>query len=172
MVYFSEKPVAPQSIDIDEYEKVKTFKKWCYERGIVQTFSNSDEFNRMFQNHLQININNNQYLNSVIENIQSIFDDTELVIEMSREARELLIAASLDSNGYILSVSTLGGRHIRVNGATFGEPGNARVSAKWESALDELIDLKYISPQGSKGEVFKITNAGYIRSDEFSRDNT
>lgn len=164
MVYFSDAPVAPAALDHDQYAKVQDFKSWCFERGLVEKFTNSSEFRDKFKYQLDIQLNSNPYLKGILRNsVEKL--PTAIISELSVEAGILLVAASEDANGFLLSISTLGGRHIQAGGKTFGEPGDPRSSAKWEAALRELVDLKYIIARGSKGESFQVTNAGYIRAD-------
>jgi hypothetical protein len=47
--------------------------------------------------------------------------------------------ASLDNNGTILYLRTLGGTDIQTNGKNLITEQNARVVALWESALKELL---------------------------------
>lgn len=164
MVYFSNAPVAPESINPQQYASVQEFKSWCLEKGIISSFTNSTEFRRMFDSQLQINLNNNEYLKALIEE-NSDDTDTVAVNELSQEATQLLITASLDLSGQIISFRTFGGTEIQTNGQTFGEPGNVRSAALWEAALQELIDLAYVTPRGEKGEVFQVTYSGYLKAD-------
>ncbi|MDQ8758130.1 hypothetical protein RCO27_18035 [Sphingosinicella sp. LHD-64] len=166
MVYFSDAPVAPQSIDAEQYAKVQDFKAWCFERGLVATFTNPAEFRVMFESQLQIQLNSNPYIRGVLDNSERNDPLPAETSELSEEATELLLEASSDSSGYVMTISTMNGQHIQTNGNTFGEPGNARSSAKWEAALEELIALSYLTARGSNGEVFQVTNAGYRRADE------
>jgi len=166
MVYFSDAPVSPASMDLKEYKKVGLFKKRLYDLGIVESFSNAAQFRDKFRQQLAIQINEQPYLKGILQN--SVDEDAKALnsAEMTAEARELLVAASEDRSGHIMSVSTLSGRHIQTNGKTFGESGNARSSALWEAALNELSELGYVTPRGIKGEVFQITNSGYTKADQ------
>lgn len=169
MVYFSDAPVAPQALDQNQYNGVLIFKDWCRNRGLVESFTNAAEFKDKFRYQLEIQLNSNPYLKGIIGNAVDSSDNT-VVIEMSSDARELLVAASGGSGGHIMALSTLKGRFIQANGKTFGEQGDARSSARWEAALGELITLGYVVARGSKGEVFQVTNAGYHRADDIKED--
>ncbi|WP_454884768.1 hypothetical protein [Sphingomonas oryzagri] len=171
MVYFSNAPVAPQSIDIAEYERVRAFKSQLFEKGLVEEFTSPIDFKDKFRRHLEIQINGHPYLKGILEHISESEQDSLKSAEMSEEAAELLISASEDAHGTIMTFTTMGGRHIQTNGKVFGNPGNARSSALWESALGELRSLSYVVPRGAKGETYQITNAGYIKVDQL-RGNT
>lgn len=161
MVYFSDTPVAPDLLDAEQFSKVKKFKEWCFQRGIVQTFSNEEEFRRVFRSQLEINLNTHPYLRGILE--QQGESDGHLIAaaELSEDGQELLGAAADDPGGHIMALRTLGGQYIQVNGTTYGEPGNARSTARWEAALEELVNLGYLLPRGNKGEVFQVSAAGY-----------
>jgi len=171
MVYFSDAPVAPQLLDVAQYENVKKFKTWCFERGLVETFTNSDEFRNKFRSQLEIQLNTNSYLKGIID--EAVKEENIIEIsELSAEAKELLVAAAADSSGHIMSFSSLGGKHIQANGQRFGDPSNPRSSALWEAALQELVSLGYVVPRGAKGEVFQITKSGYDRADDIKGAST
>jgi len=166
MIYFSDAPVAPQSIDPVEYDRVKSFKAWCYDAGLVANFSNSDDFRQQFAKQIQIQINGHPYLQGLMANVPRDDDAEEKPAEISEPAQELLMAAAEDRSGHIMMMSNLGGMIIQTNGLTFGEAGSARSSAKWESAVLELVKIGYIVGRGGKGQVFQVTESGYQRADK------
>lgn len=165
MVYFSDAPVAPQSIDTSQYAAVQRFKAWCYDRGLVANFSSSGQFRELFNSQLQIQLNSHPYLKGLLSKSEDESRGSAVLDEMSDDAKELLLAAAQDAHGYILSTQDFGGRHIDVGDRSFTEPGNARSSARWEAALNELVELSYVVPRGNQGETFQISNAGYLRAD-------
>lgn len=165
MIYFSDVPVAPESLDLVGYGKLKAFKDELYNKGLVESFSNAEEFRNKFRQQLSIQLNENSYLSGIIRNSDPAKDPSTSAAEMTTEASNLLIAAANDASGHVMSISTLGGRHIQTNGQSFGDPGNARSTALWESALNELVALGYLVSRGVKGEVYQVTNAGYKKAD-------
>lgn len=164
MVYFSDAPVAPQTLDAQQYAGVQKFKSWCRDRGLVESFTSAAEFREKFRSQLDIQLNSNPYLRGVLTNV-SVSSEIEQVVELSADAKNLLLAATDDHDGYVMTLSTLGGRHIQTNRKSFGNVGDARSSARWEAALDELIALSYLVGRDQKGEVYQVTHAGYRRAD-------
>jgi hypothetical protein len=79
---------------------------------------------------------------------------------------ELLAEAAADPNGVVMSLATLGGRHLQTNKKAFVEPGNPRSEARGLAALRELVREGLLEPRGSKGEVYAVTTEGYRVSDE------
>ncbi|WP_420407137.1 hypothetical protein [Hoeflea sp.] len=64
-----------------------------------------------------------------------------------------------------MSLRHMGGQTIQTNGRNFVDSGDRRSVARWEAAIDELIEYEFITPRGDKGEIFEITDKGYKYSD-------
>ena len=82
-------------------------------------------------------------------------------LRISNEATMLLMEAAKDSDGTISKVRTFGGMGIQTNGKEFGERGNARVEAKWEAAVVELVDCQFVLDQTGGGQTFRVTHEGF-----------
>ena len=65
MVYFSTAPVAPQSLDQDQYARLTEFKKWCKTQGLIEEYDNLSDFSDKFRRQIQIAVRDNEYLGSV-----------------------------------------------------------------------------------------------------------
>jgi hypothetical protein len=48
MLYFSDAPVAPQTLDPKQYDLLREFKESCKSRGILETYSTLTEFKSKF----------------------------------------------------------------------------------------------------------------------------
>lgn len=79
---------------------------------------------------------------------------------LSKEAKEILIAASLDINGNIMRTSSLSGRDIQAGKNSFGSK-DQKSFAKYDAALDQLVEHGFVKTVGLKGEVFEITHKGW-----------
>lgn len=171
MIYFSSKPVAPQSIDPQQYSEVQEFKNKLIPLGLVEFFDNSQQFREKLSKQLQLCIINNPFLQSAVKESSQAPEITssgplsyQESISLSEEAITLLKAAAAQQSGTILKMSFVGGRLIQAGGKTFGgEPG--RESARWENALNELVDEDLVSARGYKGEVFELTHKGWAAAD-------
>ena len=84
-----------------------------------------------------------------------------MAIELSDAASELLLEASRDPNGTILRLSAMGGAYLKTNHRMLGGP--AREQERWESAIQQLLRLGLIEPQGDK--VLCSTHEGYETAD-------
>ena len=170
MIYFSSKPVAPESIDVKQFEKVKLFKEKCRQLGIVEEYENIEQFKSKFSKQLPITILNNPYIQSLIQTpsvgvARSTSIEAEEIIELSSEAKRLLKAAASREDGIILKIVVLGGKYIQAGGQKFGD-GRAREAAKWENALRELFNQGLVTERGYKGEVFELTYKGWEIADK------
>lgn len=172
MLYFSNQPVALGSVDMTQYERLKKFRELCKDTGLIESFENSSDFREKFSRQLQICLRDNQYLKDIIDT--SSDTDSSVFLrdvtakpgsDLSAEAKVLLKEAAQANGGTILKIAVIGGRFIQTNGKTFGGE-RGRESAKWEYALDQLVEANYVVARGYKGEVFEVTHSGYELADK------
>lgn len=170
MLYFSNKPVNPDSIDLEQHSAVKDLKKQYQLNGINTDFSSLDEFKTKLQRQISIKLNEEKYLIPDLEVIETKteFNSVNIVHNLSKDAEFLLKEASKDPNGEIMKLSYSGGFTFQINGKQMNEDFSQRTKAKWEAAMDELLKSDLISKVGSKGAIFHITNNGYKVADELN----
>jgi len=175
MVYFSTAPASLETVDPEQYAALKEFRGWCQSQGIIESFSNALDFQGKFRRHLQISLQKNEHLKSVL--VQTSFNGEaappqvarntpvdpreEVASSLTDEGRTLLLEASEDRGGTIIKLATLGGRFIQTNGKTFGDSGDRRSSARWEFALDQLVSAGLVLSRGVKDQVFEMSEPGY-----------
>lgn len=81
------------------------------------------------------------------------------------ESAFLLVYAASD-NGQIMRVQTLGSPvQITTAGKQFQADDSPRESARWQEALDRLIQWGWVKPVGHKGEIYELTGTGYNKAD-------
>jgi len=167
MIYFSEQPARLDSVDSEQYERLKEFKASCKSRGLYETYDNHAEFKEKFYHHLQIKVNEHAifFSNSNEPIPEMIYPSNTKIPQMSEEARILLKEASMDNHGTILYVRTFGSTDIQTNGKNLVPEQEPRIIALWESALNELLNADLIIERGHKGEVFQVTSRGYEIAD-------
>lgn len=168
MLYFSSKPVVPDSIDEDQYKKVKVFKKKYQGNSVYHEYSSIEKFQEKLLDHIQLKINNDPYFEVYEESITVDLQtgDESLVNNLSKESKLLLKEASLDSLGYIYVLSVTSGKIIQTNGKDLSSTNNPRERASWESAIKELERNELIEAANYKRETFKITSYGYEIADK------
>ena len=77
-----------------------------------------------------------------------------------------LLVYAADGDGQILKIRTLGSpTQIFTSGKQFMADNSKRESARWEEALDRLIEWGWVKAVGYKGEIFELTGTGYSKAD-------
>jgi hypothetical protein len=180
MVYFCEAPVSLQTVDPAQYNALQEFRKWCMTQGLIESFLNATEFQLKVRRHLQIVIQKNEYLRTLLSEAskganpaagKAIVPTDELsavALTLSPEAKELILAAASESTGVILAVDVLAGRMIQAGSRQFGEMEDRRSMAKWDYGLQQLLTLGLIERfrDGGKGDkLFQIIERGYQVAD-------
>ncbi|OBS33719.1 DUF4062 domain-containing protein [Pseudomonas syringae] len=162
MLYFSSKPVVLDTVLPEQYAKLKSFKESCRSRSLHESYETLTEFHTKFNRQLQLKINSHK-LFSIAENReqQIVISSQTDIPDLSYEATMLLHEASLDSSGVILYLRHLGGTDLQTNNKNLIDSNERRITAKWEAALQELLDQKLVIGRGQKGEIYEVTNSGY-----------
>jgi hypothetical protein len=167
MIYFSSKPVAPESVDSEQFAQVQEIKKKWMPQGLIETYDNIDEFQKKLSKQLQLCLSNNEYLQdlvtpSTVEVITAnpLEQTSTNQYRLSNEAKILLKSASKRNDGIISKLALMSGRIIQAGGESFGGE-RGRESAKWEAALNELVNYSLVTERGFKGEVFELSHEGW-----------
>lgn len=167
MLYFSSQPVVLDTVDMDQVDRLKTFKASCQTRGLYETYDSHGEFKEKFYRQLQLKVNEHSLFKMADEDGQEveIIDSRTSLPNLSSEARVLLKEASQDSGGMIIHSRYIGGTGIQTNGKNFISSNERREVAKWEQALEDLALEELVVARGHKGEMFVITNLGFQVAD-------
>ena len=171
MIYFSSKPVAPESIDPEQYAQVNAIKEKWMPQGLIESYDNIEEFQKKLAKQLQLCLSKNEYLQGLISAPNIAFEPDVSAshplthnYKLTEEAKIILKAAASRDDGSILKVAYMGGRVIQAGGKSFG--GNfGRESAKWEAALNELETEGLVVGRGYKGEFYELTHEGWVVAD-------
>lgn len=169
MVYFSSAPVRMDSVDQAQYSALREFRIWCESHGFVGTYDSAIEFREKLTRELAVLVNTHPTFaqqpaaGDTSEAAATVAADP--VALLSAEAKTLLDQDTLDPNGTLLMVRTLGGLIVQTNGRNFVPEADARAAAAWQSAVDELLDNNFLRDLGSKNEVFQVTRLGYEAAD-------
>lgn len=167
MLYFSSQPVAMDTVDLGQVQRLKEFKQSCQNRGLYEGYDSHAEFKEKFYRHLQLKVNEHQLfqVDEAEEFDDVVVESRTQIPSLSQEARVLLKEASQDQGGSILHVRYLDGTAIQTNGKNLLPSMDRRDIAKWEEALQQLRLHGLVIDRDSKGEVFEITNFGYQVAD-------
>jgi hypothetical protein len=179
MIYFCEAPADLRTVDLSQYQSLQEFRGWCQQQGLIEIFLNADDFATKLRRQLQIALQKNAYLRKAFEQASSARDKVgtpgaiqsqppdeyvTLAATLSPESRDLLVAAASDKSGVILAVDVLAGRIIQAGSKEFGQMDDRRSMAKWDYALQELLNLGLIerTGQGGKGDkIYQLGQRGY-----------
>ena len=106
MLYFSQTPIDPDKIDIEEFTILRNFKEKMRLKGLTESYSGIPDFRQKFTRQLSININNllEQELNSTETNGKkassgkkstktSLLSNTQIQVLTEEDARSYLIKA-------------------------------------------------------------------------------
>ncbi len=168
MLYFSNQPAHLDSVDTEQINKLKEFKKSCHDRGLFETYDSYSDFREKFYRQLQHQIYENEYFRVTegeLEDSLILDSSTYMIPSLSNEARVLLKESSLDSQGSILHLRSMGGTSIQTNGKNLITEQTPREVAKWVAALNELVIAELVLDRGYKGESFSLTDLGYKAAD-------
>jgi hypothetical protein len=165
MLFFSNKNIEPSKIDLNQYDAVKKLKNDYQTRALINSFNTKEDFKDDFTRQLTLLLNEEKYNLTESEDENDIDNNLSFVKNLSDNAKTMLIKCSEDSSGKILKISSLGGSSYIVNSKVLNENEEPRTLAKWESALEELLELGLVKQTDSKGKIFNITDKGYNLAD-------
>ncbi len=173
-----------------DYETIKAAvagEKWATEKVLAHYADYMKEMFSQFYSRLT-DLENNQLTLKEIptatsEDIKKLFqvEDNTLIIGNPEENKSVvglddvgnipvdsafLLVYAADGDGQILKIRTLGSpTQIFTSGKQFMADNSKRESARWEEALDRLIEWGWVKAVGYKGEIFELTGTGYSKAD-------
>lgn len=173
MLYFSNTPVRPDSIDQKQYDELINFKTECLAKGLVETFDSIEELRTKLTRQLSLKIIQHEYFQVFAQDsdpeYQGIYEKDELSsLELSQEEEELIKAASQDPNGSLMKLEYIGGFVIQTNGKQLNKDFEPRTRATWQAVLENLTRLDILEEKGYKGEMFALTLYGYKIADKLN----
>lgn len=83
---------------------------------------------------------------------------------LSNEARILLKDAVRGTTNEIIKAHLIGEMSIEIDGKEYVEDDSGRTKAKWQAAMNELIDLGLVENRNG-GSIYRVTNRGFEQSD-------
>ena len=160
MLYFSDAPVRLDSVDDAQYQALRTFRRQCYDRGLVQSYETTEAFKDTFSRQLsQKIIQEFSKPESPVEHSQTA-PARPVRHVLSLEAREILLTAS-EGDGTILQVRSTEGLIIQSGNRVFMEDDSPREAARWRSGLKELLEHDLIEGDDRDSDYFEVTHTGH-----------
>lgn len=174
MLYFSKVPVVLDSIDSNQYTKLKEFEESCKRNGLVESFISAEDFEKKLTRQLALKIVQNDYFKKIDGSVELVPQDNNTEIELLKSLTDteqlLLLEASEDSYGRIMKLSFQGGFEIQTNRKRLNENITPRTAALWESTFKSLLSKDLIEEKGYKGEMYALTLLGYRVSDLLKKE--
>lgn len=106
---------------------------------------------------------------AIVEDQEGNTSHIEPQVELSDDAKELLMEGARDSQNLIWNLNSLSGLTIATNNKDFVEGGNHRSEARWKKALTDLEHAGLIEPGTPKRESFKVTLDGFNLADSLQQ---
>jgi hypothetical protein len=168
MLYFSDVPVHPSNVNIEQHSRLQEFRESVKARGLIETFGSPSEFRDKLSRQLQIKLNVDRHFAPIVP----LFELTDAArrsepTALSKEARELLVGGAKDKHGRIWRRPDVGGISLIANDERFFDHGGARDLARWDAALGELEERGLIQPDFAR-EIFQISHSGFALADELA----
>jgi 2-polyprenyl-3-methyl-5-hydroxy-6-metoxy-1,4-benzoquinol methylase len=178
LIYFSNKQTHPDQIDFDQYESVMKFKSFCSKKGIINTYSEHDEFKlKVTQNLSQLAFklsslggkeNSNYKLPKKIKKASSSYSYT---MDKSRLRVQADLLTVLDKNAIDKAVSYCGDKtNIKVLdvGCADGYVTTCRF-LEYENLQVTGVDISEEGIESAKRE-FTTKNFSFLARDVESHD--
>lgn len=165
MIYFSSKPVDPDSVDHEQYAALKEFKASLKDRGLYEQFESISELSVKLTRQLALKVNErflggkpgSRGVDSVLEQVPSEGLGIKMMV--------LLKEAVRDPQGTILCLRDMAGLTIQTNGRVLFDRGKPREEALWIGAIRDLLGQGFIVDANGKREVYRLTDKGYFEGD-------
>jgi len=163
MIYFSAVPVRLDSVDEEQYKALRAFKEELRQRGLYAEYESIEEFREKLSRQLAQTVlhrfapKKNGADHDVEDDAEPI---TPRIPALSEQAKRLLVEAAEDRRGVVFKLRRRSGLGIHTNGKNLAED-SPRETARWERAIQELLDTGLLQSRGQKNEVFAVTDQGY-----------
>jgi hypothetical protein len=168
MLYFSDRPIRPNSVETTQREQLLRFRESLTRRGLLETYDDLASFREKFSRHLQITLNSEDFRGLLERMIADHAPVVSRTPSLTPEAEQLLREVSHDSSGGIFRIEFAGGVAIQTNGKVLNEPDNPRSVALWTHVLEDLLQQELIRRTRYDGNHFELTLKGFEVADELN----
>jgi hypothetical protein len=166
-IYICDKPIPPSQIT-EQYQRLQVQIREWMPSGVLDFYNDLSNFKQRIKDHLSLHIQQNEYIQTAVDKLNAndipTEKSTKQTIEPSDEMVQILLNAG-NTESQIHFRRYLGGQSLFV-GKLDINLDKARELAKWEDALNELINLGLIKDRGHKGELFDLTKEGWKAFDQ------
>ncbi|TCB37007.1 DUF4062 domain-containing protein [Acinetobacter sp. ANC 4910] len=166
-IYISQKPY-PDHINLEQLQLLRDQKEIWLKEGLLDFYDNSLSFKQKIKDHLSVHIQKNEYIRTIVDKLNTtntpIESSTKQTIEPSDEMIQILLNAGL-YNDDVQFLRHLSGISFHVGKLSMALK-DGRELAKWQDALDSLVEYGLLNNRGNKGELFHLTNEGWKAFDQ------
>jgi hypothetical protein len=159
LIYFSSKPVSLGSTNDKQVKNLGKFRESLQPEGLYWQFNDEIHFRELFSRQLGQTII--KYIAEKPSMPTSAAESPKPSLDISEDARELILQASQSDDGNIFFMRNYGGPSITTNGRNFIDDLNPPTVARWEAVMQELESKRLIQSRGPKRQVFSVTHQGY-----------
>lgn len=169
MLYFSDAPVIPSSVDQTQYTALTDFKNSYKGKSLFHQYGSHEQFRMDFSRQFAMKVQDSLLPDVPQSNL--IEDRLSMRTSLSEDAQQLLVAASA-GDGRVWHIRHSSGCILKAGGQNLYEGNSPREAARWEGALQELLGVGLVQVRGYKGEVFEVTREGYQVADQLKQDSS
>ncbi|MCG2572990.1 DUF4062 domain-containing protein [Acinetobacter sp. ME22] len=166
-IYISQKAY-PNNINVEQLQLLRQQTTTWMDQGLLDFYDNHIDFKQKIKNHLTLHLQDNEYIQGIINNLNSSNPISQVISKQRIELNDAMIQIITNSGKFNTDVQFL--RHL--GGVSFhvGELGlnlkDGRELAKWQDAIESLTQYGLLKDRGYKGELFHLTNEGWKAFDQ------
>ncbi|MCG2607144.1 DUF4062 domain-containing protein [Acinetobacter sp. SM34] len=165
-IYISKKSY-PDNIDLEQLQLLRDQTQIWLKEGLLDFYDNHSLFKQKIKDHLSLHIQHNEYIQTIINELNSndtpIETSTKQTIEPSDEMIQLIINAG-EAESEIQFISGIDCTNLYA-GALKLNLDTPRKIATWKSTLHELETLGLIQDEYD-GKLFSLTQQGWKAFDQ------
>ena len=174
MIYFSHKPVDPDSVDPAQYSALKAFRQQCEREGLIEKYASIEELRVKLPQHLARVIRDKFPSDVRQKGLDSHAGATPA--QLSEEAQRLLTEAVRSAQGSIFRYGVRGHKLIKVGMLRMTGDNSPRDQAKWNAGVSQLLEAKliekaFLKDRGHDEELYTVTEMGYTTCDKLRSVN-
>lgn len=169
LVFFSNKPVAPEILDPDQWRRLQEFRNWCRSKAVLFEYANVTEFEKDFKRQLRLAIYQDSYIKSVssveIESQDEVSVTTNDV-SLNYEQALLLKFAANSKDAFVSFHRFMSGWEVSSGSETLSRNGSNRDEAIWRDAISGLEQLGLVDERSIDSGLYFLTSAGFEAADQ------
>ncbi|WP_228730817.1 DUF4062 domain-containing protein [Acinetobacter sp. F9] len=166
-IYICDKPISPSQIT-EQYQKLQIQIREWMPSGVLEFYNDLSIFKQKIRDHLSIQIQNNEYIQSILTDVLPSSDQNvanpETTIEPTEEMVQILLGAG-EAESEIQFIQGIDHTNIFAGNLNLNLDSPRKI-ATWKSTLQKLQDLGLIRDEGYKGQLFNLTENGWKAFDQ------